>query len=49
MFGCILSQADFDAVVGHLIEAFLLQQIGIATGNALLVKLAPMYQDITFH
>ncbi|MDP5146343.1 group 1 truncated hemoglobin [Shewanella sp. ULN5] len=47
--GLHISQADFDAVVGHLIEALKQQQIGIATRNALLAKLAPMYQEITYY
>ncbi|WP_244325699.1 group I truncated hemoglobin [Shewanella aestuarii] len=47
--GLHISQADFDAVVGHLIDALKQQHIPIATRNALLAKLAPMYQDITYH
>ncbi|MGI2104290.1 group I truncated hemoglobin [Shewanella frigidimarina] len=47
--GLHISQADFDAVVGHLIEALKQQHIPLATRNALLAELAPMYQDITGH
>jgi len=47
--GLHISQADFDALVGHLIEALKQQHIPIATRNALLAKLAPMYQQIIGH
>ncbi|WP_232772106.1 group I truncated hemoglobin [Shewanella sp. Actino-trap-3] len=47
--GFHISQADFDAVVGHLIEALKQQHIPLATRNALLAKLAPMYQQIIDH
>jgi hemoglobin len=47
--GLHISQADFDAVVGHLIEALKQQHIPLATRNALLAKLAPMYQEIIEH
>lgn len=47
--GLHISQADFDAVVGHLIDALKQQHVPIATRNALLAKLAPMYEDITYH
>jgi hemoglobin len=47
--GLHISQADFDAVVGHLIEALKQQHIPLATRNALLAKLAPLYQDIIEH
>ncbi|AZG71340.1 group I truncated hemoglobin [Shewanella livingstonensis] len=47
--GLHISQADFDAVVSHLIEALKQQHIPLATRNALLAKLAPMYQDIIEH
>ncbi|MBB1425245.1 group 1 truncated hemoglobin [Shewanella sp. SG44-2] len=47
--GLHISQADFDAVVGHLIEALKQQHIPLATRNALLAELAPLYQDIIEH
>ncbi|MGI2000650.1 group I truncated hemoglobin [Shewanella frigidimarina] len=47
--GLHISQADFDAVVGHLIEALKQQHIPLATRNALLAELAPLYQDIIGH
>jgi hemoglobin len=47
--GLHINQADFDAVVGHLINALKQQNVPIATRNALLAKLATMYQDITYH
>lgn len=47
--GLHISQADFDAVVGHLINALKQQNVSIGTRNALLAKLAPMYHDITYH
>ncbi|GGP96504.1 group I truncated hemoglobin [Shewanella ulleungensis] len=47
--GLHISQADFDAVVGHLISALKQQNVSISARNALLAKLAPMYQDITYH
>jgi hemoglobin len=47
--GLHITQADFDAVVGHLIEALKQQHIPLATRNALLAKLAPMYPEIIEH
>ncbi|WP_428636620.1 group I truncated hemoglobin [Shewanella sp.] len=47
--GLNITQADFDAIVGHLIAAMKQQNIPISTRNALLAKLAPMYSDITYH
>ena len=47
--GLHISQADFDAVVGHLIKALKQQHIPLATRNALLAELAPLYQDIIEH
>jgi hemoglobin len=47
--GLNISQADFDAVVGHLTRAMQQNDIPIQTRNALLAKLAPMYGDITYH
>lgn len=47
--GLNITQADFDAIVNHLIAAMKQQNISIATRNALLAKLAPMYSDITYH
>ena len=44
-----MTQANFDAIVGHLIAAMKQQQVSISTRNALLAKLAPMYSDITYH
>ncbi|QYJ84671.1 group 1 truncated hemoglobin [Shewanella mesophila] len=47
--GLNITQADFDAIVGHLITAMKQQNMSISTRNALLAKLAPMYNDITYH
>ena len=47
--GLHISQADFDAVVGHLIKALKQSHVPLATQNALLSKLAPMYEDVTYH
>ncbi|UJF22370.1 group I truncated hemoglobin [Shewanella sp. OMA3-2] len=47
--GLNISQADFDAIVGHLTQAMQQNDIPIQTRNALLAKLAPMYGDITNH
>ena len=47
--GLNITQADFDALVGHLIESMKEQHIPLSTRNALLKRLAPMYSDITYH
>ena len=47
--GLNITQADFDALVGHLIASMKEQHIPLATRNALLKRLAPMYSDITYH
>lgn len=47
--GLNITQADFDALVGHLIESMKEQQIPLSTRNALLKRLAPLYSDITYH
>ncbi|ABM01320.1 group 1 truncated hemoglobin [Shewanella amazonensis] len=46
--GLNITQADFDALVGHLIESLKAQQIPTSTRNALLKRLAPMYSDVTY-
>jgi len=47
--GLNITQADFDALVGHLIESMKEQHIPLSTRNALLKRLAPMYSDISYH
>lgn len=47
--GLNITQADFDALVGHLIESMKEQHIPLSTRNAFLKRLAPMYTDITYH
>lgn len=46
--GLNITQADFDALVGHLIESMKELQIPLSTRNAFLKRLAPMYSDITY-
>lgn len=46
--GLNITQADFDALVGHLIESMKEQHIPLSTRNAFLKRLAPMYADITY-
>ncbi|GAA0792558.1 MULTISPECIES: group I truncated hemoglobin [Pseudomonadati] len=46
--GLNITQADFDVLVGHLITAMKQNDIPMATRNALLARLAPMYGDITY-
>jgi hemoglobin len=46
--GLNITQADFDALVGHLIESMKEQHISLSTRNAFLKRLAPMYTDITY-
>lgn len=47
--GLNITQADFDALVGHLIESMKELQIPLSTRNAFLKRLAPLYSDITYH
>ena len=47
--GLGITEADFDVLVGHLIESMKAQGIPTGTRNALLKRLAPMYSDITYH
>lgn len=46
--GLGITQADFDALVGHLIASMQAQNIDIATRNSLLKRLAPMYSEVTY-
>lgn len=46
--GLNITQADFDALVGHLIESMKDANIPTSTRNALLKRLAPMYGDVTY-
>jgi hemoglobin len=46
--GFNISLADFDALVGHLINVMQRQNISISAQNQLLALLAPMYQDISY-
>lgn len=46
--GFNISQADFDALVQHLIYAMQEENIPIATRNELLSQLAPMYGDVVY-
>lgn len=46
--GLEITQAHFDALVGHLITSMKAQSVPLATRNALLKRLAPKYQDISY-
>lgn len=46
--GFHISQADFDRLVQHLIDTMNELRIPIASQNALLARLAPMYHDVTY-
>ncbi|WP_237158692.1 group I truncated hemoglobin [Shewanella khirikhana] len=46
--GLNITQADFDALVGHLIESMKDADVPTSTRNALLKRLAPMYGDVTY-
>jgi hemoglobin len=46
--GLEITQAHFDALVGHLISSMKAQSVPLATRNALLKRLAPKYQDISY-
>lgn len=46
--GLNITQADFDALVGHLIESMKELHISTSTRNALLKRLAPMYSEVTY-
>jgi hemoglobin len=44
--GFHITPADFDNLVNHFIQVMTAQNIPVATQNALLAKLAPMYSDV---
>lgn len=44
--GFAITPADFDNLVNHFIKVMTAQNIPVATQNALLAKLAPMYSDV---
>ncbi|WP_461517107.1 group I truncated hemoglobin [Porticoccus sp.] len=46
--GFNISQADFDSLVQHLIHAMQEEGVPIAGRNALLKRLAPMYQEVVY-
>lgn len=46
--GFNISLADFDALVGHLINVMQRQNISVSAQNQLLSILAPMYKDISY-
>lgn len=44
--GFAITPADFDNLVTHFINVMTAQKIPVASQNALLAKLAPMYKDV---
>jgi len=46
--GFQISQAHFDALVNHLINAMQQQQVPIEAQNEFLAMLAPMYKDVVY-
>jgi hemoglobin len=46
--GLNITQAHFDALVGHLIESMKDQALPLETRNALLKRLAPKYSEISY-
>ena len=44
--GFAITPADFDNLVNHFIKVMTAQNIPVASQNALLAKLAPMYKDV---
>jgi hemoglobin len=46
--GLGITQAHFDALVGHLIHSMKQQSVPLGTRNALLKRLASKYQDISY-
>lgn len=46
--GFQITKADFDRLVGHLIEVMTSEQIPLSAQNQLLALLAPMYPDVVY-